>query len=176
MGLDAVELVMAFEEAFGVEIPNTEAERMRTPRDVVDFVCTRVPVGPSGPCETQRAFYRLRRALRTALPDTAVRPATRARDLANRESWPVLWERARGADGGADWPDVRWRRWPLGAPGTMRALALELVPRVTPPEPGSGGMWTRERIGLRVRQVMAHELGITDFAMRDEFVRDMGIN
>ena len=38
MGLDTVELVMAFEEAFELEIPNAEAERMRTVRDVVDYI------------------------------------------------------------------------------------------------------------------------------------------
>lgn len=38
MGLDAVELVLAFEEEFGIAIPDPVAEKMRTPRDVIDFV------------------------------------------------------------------------------------------------------------------------------------------
>lgn len=38
MGLDSVELVMAFEEEFGICIPDPAAEKMRTPRDVIDFV------------------------------------------------------------------------------------------------------------------------------------------
>lgn len=38
MGLDAVELVLAFEEEFGIAIPDAVAEKMRTPRDVIDFV------------------------------------------------------------------------------------------------------------------------------------------
>lgn len=38
MGLDAVELVLAFEEEFGIAIPDAAAEEMRTPRDVIDFV------------------------------------------------------------------------------------------------------------------------------------------
>ncbi|MFO1486728.1 MAG: phosphopantetheine-binding protein [Verrucomicrobiaceae bacterium] len=38
MGLDSVELVLAFEEEFGIAIPDSAAENMRTPRDVIDFV------------------------------------------------------------------------------------------------------------------------------------------
>jgi acyl carrier protein len=38
MGLDAVELVLAFEEEFGIAIPDPVAEKMRTPRDVIEFV------------------------------------------------------------------------------------------------------------------------------------------
>jgi acyl carrier protein len=38
MGLDAVELVLAFEEEFGIAIPDPVAEKMRTPGDVIDFV------------------------------------------------------------------------------------------------------------------------------------------
>lgn len=36
--LDTVELIMSFEEEFGVEIPDTEAEKIKTIKDVVDYV------------------------------------------------------------------------------------------------------------------------------------------
>ncbi|MDR1835032.1 MAG: acyl carrier protein [Fusobacteriaceae bacterium] len=36
--LDTVELVMAFEEEFGVEIPDTEAEKIKTVQDVLDYI------------------------------------------------------------------------------------------------------------------------------------------
>ena len=36
--LDTVELVMAFEEEFGVEIPDEEAEKITTVRQVVDYI------------------------------------------------------------------------------------------------------------------------------------------
>ncbi len=38
MGLESVELVMAFEEEFGVEIPDDEAERIITVGDARDFI------------------------------------------------------------------------------------------------------------------------------------------
>ena len=35
--LDTVELVMAFEEAFGIEIPDEDAEKIATVKDAVDL-------------------------------------------------------------------------------------------------------------------------------------------
>ncbi len=36
--LDTVELVMAFEEAFDLEIPDEDAEKIRTVKDAVDYI------------------------------------------------------------------------------------------------------------------------------------------
>lgn len=36
--LDTVELIMAFEEEFGVEISDDEAEKIRKVRDAVDYI------------------------------------------------------------------------------------------------------------------------------------------
>ena len=36
--LDIVELIMAFEEAFDIEIPDEEAEKIRSVGDAVDYV------------------------------------------------------------------------------------------------------------------------------------------
>jgi len=36
--LDTVELVMAFEEAFDLEIPDEDAEKIKTVKDAVDYI------------------------------------------------------------------------------------------------------------------------------------------
>jgi acyl carrier protein len=36
--LDRVELVMAFEEAFDIEIPDEDAEKIRTVQDAIDYI------------------------------------------------------------------------------------------------------------------------------------------
>jgi acyl carrier protein len=36
--LDTVELVMAFEEAFDIEIPDEDAEKIRTVKDAIEYI------------------------------------------------------------------------------------------------------------------------------------------
>jgi acyl carrier protein len=40
--LDTIELVMAFEETFGIEIPDEDAEKIKTVQNAVDYVEARV--------------------------------------------------------------------------------------------------------------------------------------
>ncbi len=42
--LDTVELVMAFEEAFDIEIPDEEAEKIKTVQDAVDYIAKNAKV------------------------------------------------------------------------------------------------------------------------------------
>jgi acyl carrier protein len=36
--LDTIELVMAFEEAFRIEIPDEDAEKIKTVKDAIDYI------------------------------------------------------------------------------------------------------------------------------------------
>ena len=40
--LDTIELVMAFEEAFGIEIPDEDAEKIKTVQDAIDYIDSHV--------------------------------------------------------------------------------------------------------------------------------------
>lgn len=63
MGLDGVELVMAVEEAFDIQITDGDAAKMLTPRQVIDFVLGKVTTTTASVCLTQRAFNVLRKSL-----------------------------------------------------------------------------------------------------------------
>ncbi len=41
--LDTVELVMAFEEAFGIEIPDEDAEKISKVKDAIDYIKSKKP-------------------------------------------------------------------------------------------------------------------------------------
>ena len=40
--LDQVELIMAFEDAFDIEIPDEDAEKLRTVKDAVDYLANKI--------------------------------------------------------------------------------------------------------------------------------------
>lgn len=65
MGLDTVELVMAFEEAFGLEIDEAAATRMLTTRQATAWIYERVrsDLPEDQGCLSLRGFYRVRSAL-----------------------------------------------------------------------------------------------------------------
>ena len=89
MGLDSVEIVMAWEDSLGVAIPDQEAALLRTPRQAIDLLCRKLRVdagGPPGGCLSRHAFYRLRRPFPAVLgcPRAAITPRTRLSELAPR--------------------------------------------------------------------------------------------
>ena len=40
--IDSVELIMAFETAFGIEIPDLDAHRLKTPADILRYLNSRI--------------------------------------------------------------------------------------------------------------------------------------
>jgi hypothetical protein len=50
MGLDLVELVISFEDAFGVAIPDKVATELTTPREVTEYLVTQLNVGRQTSC------------------------------------------------------------------------------------------------------------------------------
>ncbi len=96
MGLDTVELVLAFEEEFGIEIPDEDAQNLITVRDVVMFVKKRLKITPPEECFTQKVFYMLRRSLieNYGLQRHQIRRKTVLNNLISlkeiEEGWPYL--------------------------------------------------------------------------------------
>lgn len=108
MGLDTVELVMAFEERFAISIPDEDAEKIVTVRDAIDYIYARVNHTDANVCMTQRSFHRLRRALQTELgiARSTIKPASRLSTIMRLEDRRVASERLRAAVGASSWPDL----------------------------------------------------------------------
>ena len=63
MGLDGVELVLAVEEEFELVISDAEAENTTTPGKLTDLVYSKLRQSREDPCQSQQAFYILRKKL-----------------------------------------------------------------------------------------------------------------
>ncbi len=94
MGLDAVEIVMEVEEAFGITLEDSEVENISTPRDLIDLIMTKVGKTASAGCLTQRAFHQVRAAMLRQLPlqRREISPTAHLARLAPRNQRKVLME------------------------------------------------------------------------------------
>ncbi|HEY9677825.1 MAG TPA: acyl carrier protein [Drouetiella sp.] len=96
MGLDSVELIMAVEEEFGVDIPNETAAEMTTVGSIYDWLKDKLKDSNPAVCLSQTIFYQLRTALQKnyGLSRNRLLPDTRLSDLlpatAVEEGWPFL--------------------------------------------------------------------------------------
>ena len=112
MGLDSVELVMAFEEAFALEIPDAAAEKMLTPGVVVDFVYRTRGSKTKAPCLTRRAFHQLRRRLMGEGHERAeIRLEARLSAFFPSAGRCEKWMRVREGFTARQWPDLVRPKW-----------------------------------------------------------------
>lgn len=97
MGLDSVELLIRFEDAFGVVIPDKIATELTTPRKVTEYLVSQIKVGRQTSCISQQAFYRLRREFLplTETQRAEFRPASKLAHLFPVDHRKRVWSEAR---------------------------------------------------------------------------------
>ena len=177
MGLDGVAIVMTAEQTFGIDIPDAAAERMRTPRMLLDYVAARVARAADGDCLSQRTFYRVRHGLRSQLAALIPEPGleTPIKAIVHRDQWDRVWTALRTAVGEPFWPEqIPWPGMLGFGPKTIRQLVLHIVRHLPPPELGSS--WTRPQLEAALRRIILEEIGQEGFSLNADFVRDLGIS
>src|SRR5262245_24979331 len=184
MGLDIVEYVMAVEDAFEVALPHNRLETVRTPRDFAALVAEFIPAADSGPCLSQRAFYRLRWALLngTGLPRRAIKSESVLVDLLPAESPTELWAAIccelqlpkplglRGRHGVLAFLGMR--------PTTFANAAGELMMRYPRRLLRAGEGWTASQIHAVLAQLLDREQGISpgSYSVDASYVHDLGMD
>ena len=113
MGLDAVELVIRFEEEFNIIITDEEAEKCTTHRKVIDLVLSKVEVKEPQYCLSQRAFHLLRRefAKELALERRGFRLSTHLADIVPQRHRKRIWKTLSLEVGAIEWPDLARPIW-----------------------------------------------------------------
>jgi acyl carrier protein len=159
MGLELVELVIAVEHRFGIEIPDRVARTLTTPRKLIDHVWGRV-ASPEDICASQRRFHRVRGALVEAGADRRdVRPSARVDailpDTAPRVVRKNILERLGMKTG------LLRRRW------LSRTTVADLA--------RAAGPWSRAEVADEIR-ALVRELAAVEAVSDDaDFVRDLGM-
>jgi hypothetical protein len=126
MGLDAVELVIRFENAFGISIPDDVAEKLTTPREVTDYVMTQVAVGNDTACLSQQAFYFLRSGFSKQLevPRNAFRAEVPLQSLIPKHNRKRVWGDLKAELGEKALPDLARPIWL----SSLLAIVALLIP------------------------------------------------
>jgi|KBSMisStaDraftv2_1062788.scaffolds.fasta_scaffold658518_1 hypothetical protein len=177
MGLDAVELILGWEDCFGISISEAEAEKMFTTREVVQSVYEKVrSAKPEDTgCLATRAFLRLRNAFQQeGVPRKAVRPETKVTSLLStrqrRDILSTVCERA----------GLRpLKRLPLGLQftfGRVKDVVLDAVIGQHQALRRAGLGWSQVQVREVVRAVMYAQLALRRFSDDAEFAKDLKID
>lgn len=135
MGLDSVELAMAFEESFGVTISDAEAVKCETPADVIALVSGKLQTIKDVGCVSRRGFYVLRRALTETLgiERRSVTLDFDIRSLVSEKSDRAVWESLKVATKARSWPPLMRPRWLVVSLWLLTGVVLFVLFRVTDP-------------------------------------------
>jgi acyl carrier protein len=177
MGLDSVELILAWEEAFDVSISDAEAGALYTPRQAVELIFNKVKSAApedSG-CLAMRAFLQLRRAFRAVgIQRRDVRPDSKLSTLfPGRQRRDIL----NSVRERAGLPPLG--RLPFGlqfTSGHVRDMVLDSVIENHGKLRLPGCGWSRLQVREVVRAIMYAQLALRRFSDTSEFVGDLGID
>ena len=178
MGLDAVELVIATEDALGIAIPDAEAAAMITPAHLISHVQRAVgSTQDRRACISLRAFHGVRASLmRSAgVSRSEVALHTRIGTLFPGSRRSHLWDSFRQDSSLVALPDLRFGRGWIFSPTTVRDLVSVAVAQKAN-ELREERSWTDEEVRQIVREIIRDQLGIDKFRDSDEFVRDLGLS
>jgi hypothetical protein len=160
MGLDGVEIIMNWEEAFGITVTDAEAQSMATPKRAIEIIAFKLQAieKVGSPCLSARAFRRLVNEIKAITRETDVRPSTKVSSLFPEGMKGPRWEQLGRNLNAGKWPHPWFGKgWFVGI-ATVRDLLHRLLaasPKIfmAPDEP-----WTTSHVRCVVRAVVASQL------------------
>jgi acyl carrier protein len=178
MGLDAVELVLAVEEAFGIAIPDSVAAEMITPAILISYVQQAVSARPERKaCISQRAFHKVRASLMkaTGVGRRDVTLKTPIRRLFSGPQRTEHWRDFKGYAGLPVLPNLGFGSGWLFGPTSVKDLVSGAISAMSD-DMREERSWTSEEVRQIVRQIISEQLAVEKFKDTDEFVRDLGLD
>lgn len=189
MGLDSVELVLAFEATFGIDIPDPECEKLMTPRDVIDYIARQLEVKEDGPArlvpaDPQSMLARVVGALQNhGMVREPMRGDQRLEEIfTNRSLRHQQWKQLRDQLKAMCWPGFPWLGFSTQFPQDLRTLGdlADWLARchALPLTDQDRQRLTRADIALLVKHITRRETGVSEEQYGEDktFVGDMGVD
>jgi hypothetical protein len=175
MGLDSMQLVMGFEEAFGVEFEDDELERLLTPRMAIDLTVAKLNVSleaRSEICPTLRAYNRLRQASQEVLelPRWCLLPESQLQYLLARYDEPMIWEELRNRVGVPEFPSLRDCLGLRSGPASFQGLVDWVVAKYPRAFLDADEVWTVGQVRSVLRAIVRRETGTRRFSDDEQWM------
>lgn len=179
MGLDAVELIMGWESAFGIEFSDDEAMAIRTPQMAIDLIVKKVVVIDidTEACIATRSFNQICQAFQAILTTKPqqIQLDSKLSVLLPRKQRQLAWEKIRSYMGIAKLPPLRFGVGSIFAPITIQDLVNWTIAYYPTHFVTFKERWTKRQIRSVVKAVIIEITGINDFEDNSDFVTDIGI-
>lgn len=170
MGLETVELIMGWEEAFGVEIADDEAELLKNPRMVIELFSERLGAvrGGDSVCPSHSAFNQVRQALQLTLgvSRSEIRPRTILRKILPKEDRKEIWQAICDQIATPTTPPLTWATGIFHGPSSVQGLADWFVFKHPQHFMEAGKPWAHSQVRSVVRAVIRYYSG--DYGFSDE--------
>jgi hypothetical protein len=168
MGLDSMQLVMAFEDAFAVGFEDAELEHILTPRMAMDMMVVKLNISPesrSQICPTLRAYNLLRRAFQEVLelPRWRLLPESQLQYLLARYDEQMIWEELRDRTGVPEFPSLRGCLGLRSGPTNFQGLVDWVVTKYPRAFLDADEVWTVAQVRSVVRAIVRNESGTREF-------------
>lgn len=174
MGLDTVEIVLAWESTFGIELGDAEVAELRTPQQAIDLIANKLGASDAPSfCPVMRAYHVFRSGVRevTGVAQQRIRPSDTLQSLFAGRSREEFWNefiRSTGIEGFRP-PKIVFHR-AIVRDAIELLLVRHLIQLLRPSE-----SWTRSLVRSGVRYGVSHVVGVRDFSDDDRFIEEIGI-
>ena len=178
MGLDAVEIIMGWEQAFDINFTDAEVERITTPKIAIELITSKLTAKENIPdiCLQIRIDHQVQQALQIvlSLPPSQIKPASKLRHLLPPSQRSKNWQQICSHLGVPKLPKIS--TIPIFIPTTVKDLVDWLTAHYPSYFLSPNERWTPPQIRTVVRAVIKDIVGTNDFTDDNDLVTEIGIS
>ncbi len=177
MGLDALQLILGCETAFGIEISEEKAIKIRTSKMAIDLIAAKVGASNHNAevCPVMRSYYCIRQAFQVVvgLQRQEIQLDSKLRKLLPRSQRQELWNQIHSHIGVSKFPSFSFGVGSIFSPITVQNLVDWLLIRYPERFVEVDERWTRFQVRSIVRAVVRDASGVIDFQDDDDFFGEL---